>query len=69
MADDLGDRPTRFLMDQPFLDLEGDPDRLSLFVECLRLTHGYQFNPAIAMATTRMRISVGGVLGAVEADG
>ena len=56
-------------MDQPFLDLNGDPDSLSLFVECLRLTHGYQFNPAIAMETTRMRISVGEVLGAVEADG
>ena len=41
-------------MDQPFLDFNGDPDRLSLFVECLRLTHGYQFNPAFASEISRI---------------
>ncbi|MDE0105408.1 MAG: helicase-related protein [Bryobacterales bacterium] len=30
------------------LDFSGDPERLSLFVEGLRLSHGYQFNPTFA---------------------
>ena len=38
----------------PFLDFNGDPDRLSLFVEGLRLTHGYQFNPAFASEISRI---------------
>ncbi|MYH10669.1 MAG: DUF3883 domain-containing protein [Gemmatimonadales bacterium] len=40
--------------DLPFLDFNGDPDRLSLFVEGLRLTHGYQFNPAFASEISRI---------------
>ena len=32
----------------PVLDFGGDPERVSLFVECLRLVRGYQFNPAFA---------------------
>ena len=38
----------------PFLDFNGDPDRLSLFVEGLRLTHGYQSNPAFASEISRI---------------
>ena len=38
----------------PFLNFDGDPDRLSLFVECLRLVHGYQFNPAFASEISRI---------------
>ena len=38
----------------PFLDFNGDPDRLSLFTECLRLTHGYQFNPTFASEISRI---------------
>ncbi|WP_420636572.1 helicase-related protein [Candidatus Palauibacter sp.] len=37
-----------------FLDLNGDPDRVSLYVECLRLTHGYQFNPTFASEISRI---------------
>ena len=37
-----------------FLDFNGDPDRLSLFVESLRLTRGYQFNPAFASEISRI---------------
>ena len=36
------------------LDFNGDPARLSLFTECLRLTHGYQFNPAFASEISRI---------------
>ena len=38
----------------PVLDFNGDPDRLSLFAECLRLTHGFQFNPAFASEISRI---------------
>ena len=38
----------------PFFDFNGDPDRLSLFVDCLRLTHGYQFNPTFASEISRI---------------
>ena len=38
----------------PFLDFDGDPDRLLLYVEGLRLTHGYQFNPAFASEISRI---------------
>ena len=38
----------------PFLDFNGDPARLSLFAECLRLTRGYQFNPAFASEISRI---------------
>ena len=38
----------------PTLDFNGDPDRLYLFAECLRLTHGYQFNPAFASEISRI---------------
>ena len=41
-------------MDQLSLDFNGNPDRLSLFVECLRLTHGYQFNPTFASEISRI---------------
>ncbi|WP_419939848.1 helicase-related protein [Candidatus Palauibacter sp.] len=45
---------TQGARDLPFLDFTGDPDRLSLFVEGLRLTHGYQFNPAFASEISRI---------------
>ena len=38
----------------PILDFNGDPARLSLFAECLRLTRGYQFNPAFASEISRI---------------
>ena len=38
----------------PVLDFNGDPDRLFLFAECLRLTHGFQFNPAFASEISRI---------------
>ncbi len=38
----------------PFLDFNGDPDRISLFVECLRLARGHQFNPAFASEISRI---------------
>ena len=41
-------------MDHPPLDFNGDPDRVSLFAECLRLTHGYQYNPAFASEISRI---------------
>ena len=41
-------------MDPPVLDFDGRPDRLSLLVECLRLMHGYQFNPAFASEISRI---------------
>ena len=41
-------------MDPPPLDFNGDPERLSLFVEHLRLKHGYQFNPAFASEISRI---------------
>ena len=40
--------------DPPDLDFDGRPDRLSLLVECLRLMHGYQFNPAFASEISRI---------------
>ena len=45
---------TQGARDLPFLDFTGDPDRLSLFVEGLRLRHGYQFNPAFASEISRI---------------
>ena len=41
-------------MDPHSLDFNGDPERLSLFVERLRLKHGYQFNPAFASEISRI---------------
>ena len=41
-------------MDPQPLDFNGDPERLSLFVERLRLKHGYQFNPAFASEISRI---------------
>ena len=41
-------------MDHPPLDFNGDPSRVSLFAECLRLTHGYQYNPAFASEISRI---------------
>ncbi len=41
-------------MDPHPLDFTGDPERLSLFVERLRLKHGYQFNPAFASEISRI---------------
>lgn len=41
-------------MDPHPLDFTGDPERLSLFVEHLRLKHGYQFNPAFASEISRI---------------
>ena len=41
-------------MDPGSLDFSGDPERLSLFVERLRLAHGYQFNPAFASEISRI---------------
>ena len=38
----------------PILDFGGDPERVSLFVECLRLVRGYQFNPAFASEISRI---------------
>ena len=38
----------------PNLDFNGDPDKLLLFVEGLRLKHGYQFNPAFASEISRI---------------
>ena len=38
----------------PVLDFNGSPDRFSLFAECLRLTHGFQFNPAFASEISRI---------------
>ena len=38
----------------PNLDFNGDPDKLQLFVEGLRLKHGYQFNPAFASEISRI---------------
>ncbi len=38
----------------PPLDFNGDPARVSLFAECLRLTHGYQFNPAFGSEISRI---------------
>ena len=38
----------------PLLDLGGNPERVSLFVECLRLVRGYQFNPAFATEISRI---------------
>lgn len=38
----------------PNLDFNGDPDKLLLFVEGLRLKHGYQFNPAFASEVSRI---------------
>ncbi len=36
------------------LDFGGRPDRLSLYVECLRLMYGYQLNPAFASEISRI---------------
>ena len=41
-------------MDHPLLDFNGDASRVSLFAECLRLTHGYQYNPAFASEVSRI---------------
>ncbi len=41
-------------MDPHPLDFTGDPERFSLFVERLRLKHGYQFNPAFASEISRI---------------
>ena len=41
-------------MDPLPLDFNGDPERLSLFVERLHLKHGYQFNPAFASEISRI---------------
>ena len=41
-------------MDLHSLDFNGDPEHLSLFVESLRLKHGYQFNPAFASEISRI---------------
>ena len=41
-------------IDHPPLDFNGDPNRVSLFAECLRLTHGYQYNPAFASEISRI---------------
>ena len=41
-------------MDLNSLDFNGDPERLSLFVERLRLAHGHQFNPAFASEISRI---------------
>ena len=41
-------------MDHSPLDFNGDPSRVSLFAECLRLTHGYQYNPAFASEISRI---------------
>ena len=49
-----GHSPTHATAPPPFLDFNGDPDRLSLFAECLRLTRGYQFNPAFASEISRI---------------
>ncbi len=38
----------------PPLDFNGDPGRVSLLAECLRLTHGYQYNPAFASEISRI---------------
>ncbi|MXW18733.1 MAG: DUF3883 domain-containing protein, partial [Gemmatimonadetes bacterium] len=41
-------------MDLPLLDFNGDPDRVSLFAESLRLANGHQFNPAFASEISRI---------------
>ena len=47
-------RTTDPALTPPLLDFNGDPDRFSLFAECLRLTHGFQFNPAFASEISRI---------------
>ena len=37
----------------PPLDFAGGPEAASVVVEALRLAHGYQFNPAFAIARRR----------------
>ena len=53
-AGDSSPRSARATGSVPFLDFDGDPDRLLLYVEGLRLTHGYQFNPAFASEISRI---------------
>jgi len=40
--------------ESPTLDFGGDPDRVSLFIEYLRLAHGYQFNSTFATEISRL---------------